>query len=226
MTFFDDIQKNLARQSLHFTCATEFRTINDLLPGEREAVAAACDSRQREFATGRWCARRLLAEMGVVAKEIKRGKNNEAVWPEGICGSITHTKGACCVIAAFKTRYRSVGIDIEKTTRVISEPARRLFLNKEEIDWISSLPAVSPDVYLAIFSIKESVYKMLSPLVKKVIGFSAVSVQPLINDGSFSCHVNNDLNETILSGRILHGQWFQNQSWLVTVAEENAAPSA
>jgi 4'-phosphopantetheinyl transferase EntD len=218
MTFFDDIQKTLAQQSLHFTSATEYRTIDDLFPGEREAVAAACDSRQREFATGRWCARRLLAEIGVFAGEIKRGKNNEAVWPEGICGSITHTKGTCCVIAAFKTRYRSVGIDIEKVTRVISEPARRLFLNKDEIDWICSLPAVSPEVYLTIFSIKESVYKMLYPLVKKVIGFSAISVQPLTNDGDFSCHVNKDLNETILSGRILHGRRFQNENWLLTVA--------
>jgi len=218
MSFFDDIQSTLARQSLHFTFATEFRSIDDLLPGEREDVAAACDSRQREFATGRWCARRLLAGMGVECKEIKRGKDSEAVWPEGICGSITHTKGACCVIAAFQANYRSVGIDIEKASRLISEPARRLFLNKDEIEWISSLPAVSPDVYLTIFSIKESIYKMLHPLVKKVIGFSAISVLPFGNDDGFSCHVNKDLNETIPQDRILQGRIFKNENWLLTVA--------
>jgi enterobactin synthetase component D len=218
MTFFDDIQKTLAQRSLHFAYTTEFRTVGDLLPKEREAVAAACDSRRREFATGRWCARNLLAGMGVGKKEIRRGKNNEAVWPEGICGSITHTKGACCVIAAFQTNYETVGIDIEKATRLISEPARRLFLNKDEINWTSGLPAGSPDVYLTIFSIKESMYKMLYPLVKKVIPFSALSVLRLKDDGSFSCHVNKDLNEAISLGRILHGQWFKNENWLVTVA--------
>jgi 4'-phosphopantetheinyl transferase EntD len=218
MNFFDDIQKTLAQRSLHFTYATEFRTVDDLLPGEREAIAAACESRQREFATGRWCARNLLADMGVGKKEIRRGKNNEAVWPEGICGSITHTKGACCVIAAFQTNYETVGIDIEKATRLIRSPARRLFLNKDEIDWTSGLPAGSPDVYLTIFSIKESMYKMLYPLVKKVIPFSALSVLRLKDDGVFSCHVNKDLNEAISLGRILHGQWFKNENWLVTVA--------
>jgi 4'-phosphopantetheinyl transferase EntD len=214
MTFFDDIQRTLSKRSLYFTYATEFRTVDDLFPAEREAVASACESRQREFATGRWCARSLLADMGVQSKEIKRGKNDEAVWPDGTCGSITHTKGACCVITAFRTAYRSVGIDIEKATRLISEPARRLFLTKDEIDWINGLPAVSPDVYMTIFSIKESMYKMLYPLAKKVIGFSALSVQPVGNDGSFSCLVNKDFPQ----GQVLRGQIFKNDTWLLTIA--------
>jgi 4'-phosphopantetheinyl transferase EntD len=217
MSFFDDIRQTLSTRSIHFTYATEFRTIDDLLPGEREAVANACDSRQREFATGRWCARRLLAEMRVPSGEIGRGENNEAIWPEGICGSITHTKGACCVVASFQSQYRSVGIDVEKASRQISEPARRLFLNKDETAWINGRPGISPDVYLTIFSIKESMYKMLYPLVKIVIPFSAVSVRPLENDGSFSCHVNRDLAGTIPSGSILHGLRFKNEDWLLTV---------
>jgi 4'-phosphopantetheinyl transferase EntD len=222
MSFFDDIQQTLAARSIHFAFATEFRTIDDLLPKEREAVAGACDSRQREFATGRWCARRLLDEMGAISGEIGRGKDNEAVWPTGICGSITHTKGACCVIASFLSQFRSVGIDVEKASRQISEPARRLFLNADETAWINALPAISPDVYLTIFSIKESMYKMLYPLVKTVIPFSAVSVRPFENDDSFSCHVNRDLSRTILSGNVLDGLRFKNENWLLTVAALDA----
>jgi len=95
MSFFDDIQKKLARRSIKFIAATEFRTTSDLLPGERKAIRTACGSRQREFATGRWLARRLITEMGEESGEIKRGKNGEPIWPKGICGSITHTKAAC-----------------------------------------------------------------------------------------------------------------------------------
>lgn len=215
MSFFDDIQNKLARRSMSFIAATEFRTASDLLPGERKAISTACSSRQREFATGRWCARRLLSDMGAKSGEIKRGKKGEPMWPKGICGSITHTKGACCAIACFKGRYQSVGIDIESASRRISGPARELFLNKDELGWISRR---RPDVCLAVFSIKESVYKTLFPLVKKPIPFSALSVRPLKNGGGFNCRVNVDLCETVRAGQLLHGWKFQNRNWLLTVA--------
>jgi 4'-phosphopantetheinyl transferase EntD len=218
MSFFDDIQNKLARRSISFIAATEFRTASDLLPGERKAIRTACGSRQREFATGRWLARRLISEMGEESGEIKRGKNGEAIWPEGICGSITHTRGACCVITCFQGRYQSVGVDIESASRRISEPAREMFLNKDEIDWMSGRPAVSRRVCLAIFSIKESVYKTLFPLVKKPIPFSALSVRPLKNGGGFNCRVNVDLCETVRAGQLLHGWKFQNRNWFLTVA--------
>jgi 4'-phosphopantetheinyl transferase EntD len=218
MSYFDDIRKNLAERSIFFTSTTESRSADDLFPGERCVIAAACESRRREFATGRWCARRLLAEMGVAGNEIGRGGNNEPVWPKGICGSITHTKGACCVIASFLTQYSSVGIDIEQASRQISEPARRMFLNKDENDWIDARPRISENVYLTIFSIKESIYKMLFPLVKKTIPFSTASVQSLTDDGCFSYTINRDLTETIVAGRILNGWMFRSQTWILTVA--------
>jgi hypothetical protein len=61
-------------------------------------------------------------------------------------------------------------------------------------------------------------YKMLYPLVKTVIPFSAVSVRPFENDIGFSCHVNRDLASTILSGNILYGLRFKDEDWLLTVA--------
>jgi 4'-phosphopantetheinyl transferase EntD len=218
MSFFTVIRKNLAQQSLLFSYTTEFRTIAELLPGELKDISTACDARQREFATGRWCARKLLSPMGIRRHEIKRGNNGEAIWPKGTCGSITHTKGACCVVAALQTDFLSVGIDIENASRAISPPAQRMFLNKDESDWINKQHFFSQNIPLAIFSIKESIYKMLFPLVKRTIPFSAVSVLPLNDDARFTCHVNVDLNETILQGRLLEGWHFQDQQWMLTVA--------
>jgi 4'-phosphopantetheinyl transferase EntD len=217
MTFFDDIRKTLARQSLYFTYATDFRTIDDLLPGERRAVVSACDSRQREFATGRWCARRLLGEMGVGGNEIGCGKDNEPVWPDGICGSITHTKDACCVITAFQNRCRSVGIDIEARARIISPSARSMFLNKDEEDWINGMQVISPDVYVTVFSIKECVFKLLHPLVKAAIPFSSVSVQPLENSNGFSCFVKGKSFDGISAKALPRSKHFRKIKKLISL---------
>jgi len=218
MSYFEDIGKTLATRSLFFTSTTSLRSLDDLPPPERQAIATACVSRQREFATGRFCAHRLLSDMGVTCEEIGQGNNNEPLWPEGICGSIAHTAGACCVIAALTTQYKSVGIDIEKASRPISEPARRMFLNNDEMQCLSAKAGLFKNVHLTVFSIKETIYKMLFPLTKKVIPFSAVSVQPLTDEGSFACRVNIDLSETISAGMVLNGWMFHDQTWILTAA--------
>lgn len=43
-----------------------------------------------EFVTGRACARRALARLGVEPVPVPSGDRGEPFWPDGIVGSITH----------------------------------------------------------------------------------------------------------------------------------------
>ena len=76
--------------------AAELRTPGDpslLEPEEALAVANAVPKRVQEFAAGRLCARRALAEFGVVDFPVRAARDRQPIWPEFLVGSITHTRG-------------------------------------------------------------------------------------------------------------------------------------
>jgi 4'-phosphopantetheinyl transferase EntD len=72
-----------------------------LFPEEAMQLDGAVDSRLREFATGRSCARQALAGLGLAPAPILRGAKREPLWPAGIVGSITHCRGYRAAAVAF-----------------------------------------------------------------------------------------------------------------------------
>jgi 4'-phosphopantetheinyl transferase EntD len=219
MALFSDIKKALFLDGLYFTGATEFRTVSDLLPFEAQSIAQAIPSRQREFATGRWCARALFREMGLdPAAPVARGKSGEPLWPLGVCGSISHAREACCVVTGFTKKYRSIGLDIENVGRPLSDGARRMILNDDEARWIDALADTSGNPWCTVFSIKESVGKLVFALIDRMPPFSAVSVMPLTEEGRFACRINEELGAGFESGRALRGRLFRGASLVIAVA--------
>ena len=64
-----------------------------LLAEEMRHLGASVDKRKREFAAGRLCARRLLAEFGITDFPVRVADDRQPLWPESLVGSITHTTG-------------------------------------------------------------------------------------------------------------------------------------
>jgi 4'-phosphopantetheinyl transferase EntD len=85
-----------------------------LYPEELALVAAAVPRRRAEFGTGRACARRALAALGVTPCPLLRDRDGAPIWPAGVVGSITHTDGYCAVVVARSQDARSVGLDAER----------------------------------------------------------------------------------------------------------------
>src|SRR5262245_29080334 len=84
---------------------------NGRLAAEEEAaLGPACEVRVREFTLGRLCARRALEALGHAPVPILRGPGREPLWPDGLVGSITHTRRYCAAVVAPRTRLVSVGI--------------------------------------------------------------------------------------------------------------------
>ena len=72
----------------------------ELFPEERACLAKAVEKRRAEFGTARVCARRALAQLGFPPMPLVPNKDRSPVWPQGVVGSITHTRGYCAVIVA------------------------------------------------------------------------------------------------------------------------------
>jgi 4'-phosphopantetheinyl transferase EntD len=84
-----------------------------LLPGEEGGFGHAVESRVREFATTRACARRALKQLGAPAVPVPRRVNREPIWPQGYVGSITHCEGYRGAAVARRQDTFSIGIDAE-----------------------------------------------------------------------------------------------------------------
>lgn len=147
-----------------------------LYPEESVSIAKAVPHRAEEFAAGRLCARRALAEFGITHFALKAGADRAPQWPESIVGSITHTGGFCAAAVAERRRFAALGLDVE----VVGDLERALWPRicvAAELEWLASLtvPEQAPAAAL-IFSAKEAFYKCRYPATGERLNFADLCV--------------------------------------------------
>jgi 4'-phosphopantetheinyl transferase EntD len=151
-----------------------------LFPAEAAIVARAVERRKDEFATIRRCARTALAELGVPAGPILPGVRGAPVWPAGIVGSMTHCVGyrAAAVGRVGAGGVTGVGVDAEVDGPLPAGVAR-LVAGEAEREHLIKLAESSPGVHWdrVLFSAKESVYKVWSPMTGEWLDFLAATIE-------------------------------------------------
>jgi 4'-phosphopantetheinyl transferase EntD len=149
-----------------------------LLPEEAAFLGAAVPKRAREFAAGRLCARRALAEFGFDDFPVRVADDRRPIWPDSMVGSITHTAGYCAAVVAERRSARALGLDSEVVGDV-NEEIWPSICAPVETAWIESLPISERDAAVTlIFSAKEAFYKCQYSVVRERLGFHDVSVVP------------------------------------------------
>lgn len=149
----------------------------ELLAEEREYLGTAVPKRVSEFAAGRLCARRALAELHVNDFPLRVARDRQPVWPVTIVGSITHTDGFCAAVVAEKRMQLGVGIDTEGVGRVTHDIWDSI-CTPAELAWVAALPAPQRHAAVTlIFSAKEAFYKCQYPVVGEWLDFHDVRVE-------------------------------------------------
>jgi 4'-phosphopantetheinyl transferase EntD len=147
-----------------------------LKPEEARSVEHAVPKRIQEFAAGRQCARRALAELGRLDVSIPVAHDRQPLWPPGVVGSITHTAGLCAAVVAESTRLAALGVDTELSGAVKPELWRTICV-ADECAWISALaPGERPAAVTLLFSAKEAFYKCQYPLLGERLSFDDLCV--------------------------------------------------
>ena len=155
-----------------------------LLPAEAQCVGRAVPKRVREFAAGRLCARRVLAEFGIADFPIRVADDRQPIWPDPFVGSITHTDGYAAAVVAERLRMRALGIDSEIVGQV-KVPLWAAICTQSEIAWLRSLPASErAAAATVIFSAKEAFYKCQFPLTRERLNFLDAVVETAARPGS------------------------------------------
>jgi 4'-phosphopantetheinyl transferase EntD len=140
-----------------------------------EGVLVAADAppeRQAEFAAVRLCARRALADHGVVAGQLPPRPGGAPAWPNGIVGSMTHCSGYCAAAVARTGDLLALGIDAEPHAELPLEVRERV-ASAGELRRLEDLSDLVPQVHWdrVLFCAKEAIFKAWSPLTGRWLGF-------------------------------------------------------
>ena len=153
--------------------------VRQLYPAEAASLKGSVPKRASEFAAGRLCARRALAEFGIHDFAVRVGENREPLWPARMMGSITHTAGLCVAVVAQEGDLAAVGLDSEVVGQVPAEIWPTICVPGERA-WLQSLPDAARTAGVSLlFSAKEAFYKCQYPLVREWLDFHDLQVEPL-----------------------------------------------
>lgn len=170
---------------------------------ERRQTEGFGERRMADFTTGRHCARMAMRQFGLFDRAIPIGEGRQPVWPEGICGSISHSKGLSGAIVSSREHHLSLGLDVERRLSVDEKLWDHLFTGTD----IALLRSLGPDARewaTLLFSLKESFYKLQYPLSGRFLDFPEVSLMRF-EDG-FRAVWEEDLSlpETLKRHRLGH----------------------
>ena len=190
-----------------------------LFPEENAIIARAVESRRREFATGRACARAALARLGQRPVPILSGPRGAPQWPAGMTGSITHCPRYRAAAVARTRDVVSLGLDAEPNKRLPNHGMLDFIATESERDRLASLAGRAPDICWErlLFSAKESVYKTWFPLTQRWLDFESADIDIDAETGTFVARLLVEgpvVNGVPLSP--LRGRWFAGQGLLVT----------
>jgi 4'-phosphopantetheinyl transferase EntD len=187
-----------------------------LLPAEARYLGRAVPKRAREFAAGRLCARRALAEFGIVDVAIEVADDRQPIWPDSMVGSITHTAGFCAAVVAERRMVGALGLDSEVVGDVGAEIWPRIGVPAETA-WVQTLPASQhPAAKTLIFSAKEAFYKCQYPLTHERLDFQDVRVEAAWDacQGRFWVHATRHLAVAQRTAMPMQGRYLFHQEFV------------
>lgn len=183
------------------------------------APVKGVNKRQVEHLAGRVCARDALRALTGVAQIPAVGDDRAPQWPLGITGSITHGDGWAGAVVAQSSAWRGLGLDVER--RLADQRAERLaeqILTPAELSRLDALPAAQRAARIGLtFSLKESLFKALYPLVLRPFYFHDAELIGAEPSGHAGLRLLIDLHADWLAGSQLQGQFVEFDGYLLSL---------
>ncbi|PWB32880.1 4'-phosphopantetheinyl transferase [Pseudomonas sp. SDI] len=172
--------------------------------------------RKAEYLAGRVCARAALQRLD--GRDYIPGTRDDRapIWPAGISGSITHGTGWAAAVVAHSHDCQGIGIDQESL--LSHERAERLageILTTAELQRLD--PAQLGFGVSLTFSLKESLFKALYPIVQQRFYFEHAEIVEWSSDGFARLRLLTELSAEWHHGRELEGQFVLNGDQLLSL---------
>ncbi|WP_221178476.1 4'-phosphopantetheinyl transferase family protein [Pseudomonas frederiksbergensis] len=188
------------------------------------SIQRSVAKRQAEFLAGRVCARAALQQLEGLSFVPEIGEDRAPVWPAHIAGSITHSTGRAAAIVANKAHWRGLGMDLENLLNV--ERAERLageILTPAELQRMAAGPSDQVALLVTLtFSVKESLFKALYPIVQQRFYFEHAEVLEWTVDGQVRLRLLTDLSSEWRNGTELEAQFGVQDGQLLSLVSIRA----
>jgi 4'-phosphopantetheinyl transferase EntD len=150
---------------------------DELHEEERGLLSTTRPRRRAEFLSGRVCARRALATLGIHDFALLRDEHRAPIWPKDVTGSLTHTANYTAAAVARRADVPALGIDVERVGR-LGQVRWPLVFTSAEIECLRGSPSEQRDgLAAALFSAKEAYYKCRYQVTHGPLGFHDVEIQ-------------------------------------------------
>lgn len=167
----------------------------------------AIAKRRAEYVAGRLCAQRALWLLD--GRDACPGMNDDRSprWPVDCVGALTHNDGWAAALVAHRQAYLGLGLDAERLlgTEEAQRLARRVLAPGEATRLEQLDPANVGLMVGATFSLKESLFKALYPLVGRMFHFQSAELVAWHGIGSVRLRLLEDLGKGWMAGREVTG---------------------
>jgi len=167
----DIIPKNISLEVLNDDLIISTSDLKNLLTINEQGILtkSSTEKRVREFCLGRVAAKNSILNLKSINKnseiEILRSSEHRPLWPEGIVGSISHCSKRIVAVTAKETDYYGLGADIITKQRIVNPKIiETLCSDDERLNILGQWKDDLNLLYLTVFSVKESLYKLFSSL--------------------------------------------------------------
>ncbi|MFJ7797986.1 4'-phosphopantetheinyl transferase [Pseudomonas sp. NPDC096950] len=188
------------------------------------SIQRSVAKRQAEFLAGRVCARAALQQLEGLSFIPAIGEDRAPVWPTHITGSITHSTGRAAAIVANKAHWRGLGMDLENLLNF--ERAERLageILTPPELQRMAAGAKDQLALLVTLtFSVKESLFKALYPIVQQRFYFEHAEVLEWTVDGQVRMRLLTDLSSEWRNGTELEAQFGVQDGQLLSLVSIKA----
>lgn len=197
----DAAARALFRVPVGLAVADPRQPVSGLYESESVHVARAVAGRQCEFAAGRRAARDAMRQLGQSPCAIPAAPDRAPIWPEGMSGSISHTRSLC--VAVVTRGAASIGIDLEEATPLNPQLIPTICTPEEQMQIAGDDMALRAKL---IFSAKEAAYKAQYPLTKTLLGFDHFKVTFDLSEQTFAAIFQIDVAQ-FKAGHVLTGRF-------------------
>ena len=178
-------------------------------------LPTAAVHRRKEYAGGRACALRALQVVGSSeAADLPGDTDGVPVWPDGMLGSITHSKGLCAAVAGTTTDLQIIGLDLERTDRLKAAAIQRI-VHATEADFVQGDQLRGS----ILFSLKEAFYKAQFPQWRTTANFEDLALDVDLSVGTASVNYISDRfnSELVDQANVLQFRFALVESFVVSV---------